>query len=141
MRMILDGVLFGICIMLGYIVAWEYLTLVLGMEPFSKTVVALSGTVAFAITLVSPQVYIFSLRAGTIREKFTRKNLLLKAFFVITILMVIAIIYVPSLNVIFGTLPLTNLVLIGIVVVLSLVTTIVRLLLGNKEFNEEPVAQ
>ncbi len=136
MRMVLDGVLFGVCIMLGYIVSWLYLVDIRGMAAFSSEVMALSGTVAFAVTLISPQIYIFALRAGSIKEKFTRKNLLLKAFFVITIAMVIGIIYVPALNEIFKTQPITDMVLILCIVVLSCVTTLVRLLLGNAGFSE-----
>lgn len=136
MRMVLDGVLFGVCIMLGYIISWVYLVDIRGMTAFSPEVVALSGTVAFAVTLISPQIYIFALRAGSIKEKFTRKNLLLKAFFLITIVMVIGIIYVPALNAIFKTQPITDVVLILCIVVLSCMTTLVRLLLGNAVFNE-----
>lgn len=136
MRMIMDGILFGVCIMLGYILTWWYLVRIQGL-PDDATVKALAGTVAFAVTLVSPQVYIFSLRAGTIKEKFTRKNLLLKVFFVITLVMVVAILYVPALNTIFGTLPITDWVLGVLVVVLSSVTTVMRLLLGNKGFENE----
>jgi len=140
-RMIIDGILFGVCIMLGYILTWLYLVNVLGMEPFSKTVMTLSGTVAFAVTLLSPQVYIFALRAGTIKEKFTRKNLLLKAFFVITFVMVIVIIYVPGVNTVFGTQPITEPILLLLILVLSCVTTVVRLLLRNKGFEAEASAE
>ena len=140
MRMIVDGVLFGICIMLAYILTWIYLVQIRGMTPFSETVIALSGTVAFAVTLISPQIYIFALRAGSIKEKFTRKNLLLKSFFVITIVMVIAIIYIPALNAIFKTQPITDLVLLSILIGLSCITTIVRLILGNKGFDDNTPA-
>jgi P-type Ca2+ transporter type 2C len=138
MRMVMDGIIFGLCIMLGYILTWYYLVRIQGL-PDDATVKALAGTVAFTVTLVSPQIYIFSLRAGTIKEKFTRKNLLLKVFFVITIVMVIAILYVPALNAIFGTLPITDWVLGGLIIGLSLVTTVVRLVLGNKGFESEVV--
>jgi len=140
-RMIIDGVLFGVCILLGYVLSWLYLVNVLGMPAFTPEVEALCGTVAFAVTLISPQVYIFALRAGSVREKFTRKNLLLKAFFVITIVMVIVIIYVPGVNTVFGTRPVTEPVLLLFIVVFSLVTTVVRLVLGNKGFESEPVAE
>jgi Ca2+-transporting ATPase len=129
--MILDGILFGLCIAAGYIVSFEYLkTQGVSLEQAGL----LAGTVSFAITLLSPQIYVFILREGTIMEKFKRKNLLLKSFFVITLLMILAIIYVPGLNTLFTTAPVLDPVIWGIIIGFSLLTTVVRGFLGERLF-------
>ena len=129
--MIFDGILFGLCIAAGYIVSFEYLkTQGVSLEQAGL----LAGTVSFAITLLSPQIYVFILREGTIVEKFKRKNLLLKSFFVITLLMILAIIYVPGLNTLFTTAPVLDPVIWGIIIGFSLLTTVVRGFLGERLF-------
>ena len=131
MIMILDGIIFGLSIAAGYIFSFEYLkTRGFGLEQAGL----MAGTVAFAVTLLSPQIYVFILREGTIIEKFKRKNVLLKSFFVFTFLMILAIIYVPGLNTLFTTAPVFDPILWGIILGFSLLTTMFRALLGEHLF-------
>jgi len=94
----------------------------------------MAGTVAFAITLLSPQIYVFILREGTFIEKFKRKNILLKSFFVFTFLMILAIIFVPALNTLFTTVPMFDPVIWGIILGFSLLTTVFRAVIGDHLF-------
>jgi P-type Ca2+ transporter type 2C len=129
--MILDGVLFGLSIAAGYILSFEYLKAQgVGLEQAGL----MAGTVAFSITLLSPQIYVFILREGTIFEKFKRKNMLLKSFFVFTFLMILAIIYVPGLNTLFTTVPVLDPVIWGIILGFSFLTTVFRGFLGERAF-------
>jgi Ca2+-transporting ATPase len=129
--MIVDGILFGLSIAAGYILCFEYLK-VQGVN--LEQAGLLAGTVSFAITLLSPQIYVFILREGTIIEKFKRKNMLLKTFFVFTFLMILAIIYVPGLNTLFTTVPVLDPIIWGIILGFSLLTTVVRGILGERLF-------
>jgi Ca2+-transporting ATPase len=131
MIMIVDGIIFGLSIAAGYILSFEYLK-TQGISIGQAGMIA--GTVAFAITLLSPQIYVFILREGTIIEKFKRKNLLLKSFFVFTFLMILAIIYVPGLNTLFTTAPVFDPIIWGIILCFSLLTTVFRAVLGNHLF-------
>ena len=127
--MIIDGIIFGLSIAAGYILTYKYS----GSE-------ILAGTVSFAITLLSPQIYVFILREGKVFEKFKRKNLLLKVFFISTLLMILAIIYVPALNTLFTTTPIYNLYVWLIIIFFSCLTTIIRAILGEnlyKNFKAE----
>lgn len=144
--MIIDGIIFGLSIAAGYILAYNYM---INHGAVEKDAQIIAGTVSFAITLISPQIYVFILREGSLTEKFKRQNLLLKSFFVFTLLMIIAIIYVPSLNTIFTTGPITDIYLLGLIVVFSLLTTAFRALFGdnlfwsfkqNKQITDQPVA-
>jgi P-type Ca2+ transporter type 2C len=129
--MIVDGIIFGLSIAAGYILCFEYLKAQgIGLEQTKL----LAGTAAFAITLLSPQIYVFILREGTLVEKFKRKNLLLKSFFVFTFLMILAIIFIPGLNTLFTTVPVLDPVVWGVILVFSLLTTVVRALLGDQIF-------
>jgi Ca2+-transporting ATPase len=129
--MILDGIIFGLSIAAGYILCFEYLkTQGIGLEQAGL----MAGTVAFAITLLSPQIYVFILREGTIIEKFKRKNILLKSFFVFTFLMILAIIFVPALNTLFTTVPMFDPVIWGIILGFSLLTTVFRAVIGDHLF-------
>lgn len=133
MSMILDGIIFGLSIAAGYILCFEYLKgKGLGLEQVGLT----AGTVAFAITLLSPQIYVFILREGTIIEKFRRKNVLLKLFFVFTVLMILAIIFIPGLNTLFSATPVFDPVIWGIILGFSLLTTGFRALLGKLLFSQ-----
>ena len=116
LRMFLDGTIFGLCVAAGFI-ALHHLR---GDDVQARTA-------AFAVMLLSPQVYAFVIRDGSIIKKFTRPNMLLKSFFVVTVLMTVAIIHVPALAVIFNTRPLSGIADWGIVAALSLVTPIFRL--------------
>ncbi len=124
--MIVDGIIFGLSIAAGYIITFHYM---LGLGANEENAKVMAGTVSFAITLLSPQLYVFILREGTLLEKFKRKNFLLKSFFVFTILMILAIIYIPALNTIFTTAPIFDIYLVGLILVFSVLTTAFRALL------------
>jgi len=133
--MIVDGIIFGLCIALSYILARDYMLQYILAHDSTITLVEatnqagiFAGTVSFAVTLISPQLYVFILREGTLLEKFKRKNLLLKSFFVFTILMIFAIIYVPVFNTIFTTVQIFDLYLWGLILLFSVLTTTVRAL-------------
>ncbi len=116
-RMFLDGTIFGLCVAAGFI-ALHHL----------RADDVQARTAAFAIMLLSPQVYAFVIRDGSFLKKFTRPNMLLKSFFVLTILMTIAIIHVPAFNTVFNTCPLQGIADWGIVAAFSLTTPVFRLL-------------
>ena len=118
--MIIDGIIFGLSIAAGYILTYNY-----------TASVTLAGTVAFAITLFSPQIYVFILREGNVFEKFKRKNHLLKGFFIFTLVMILCIIYIPALNTLFTTAPIYDLYIWLIIIFFSSLTTIVRAILGE----------
>jgi Ca2+-transporting ATPase len=129
--MILDGIVFGLSIALGYILTYHYL---LGRGSSIEQAQILAGTVSFAVTLLSPQIYVFILREGSLIEKFKRKNLMLKFFFLFTFLMILAIIYLPALNVLFTTSPVLDPVIWGIILGFALMTTVFRALSGEQVF-------
>lgn len=117
-NMIIDGMVFGIAISAGYI--------------FTMTMTGdstISGTTAFAITLLSPQIYIFTLRSGTITQKITLPNMIIKPFLPFTILMVLAIVFIPPLNVLFRTAPIYDYRIWCMIFGLSLATTLFRLVI------------
>lgn len=123
-NMIFDGVIFGLCIAIGYILTFSYT---------GSSIMA--GTVSFAITLLSPQIYAFMLREGTLVQKFKRKNLLLKVFFIFTFFMILGIIYIPALNVLFKTTPIYDPLIWLIILSLSVLTScvsIIRYLLNKR---------
>jgi Ca2+-transporting ATPase len=129
--MIVDGLVFGLSIALGYILAYHYM---LGQNASEADAKIIAGTVSFAVTLLSPQIYVFILREGTLVEKFKRKNHLLKLFFVFTFLMILGIIYIPWLNTLFTTAPIVDWYLLGLIVLFSLLTTVFRALFGENVF-------
>ncbi len=129
--MILDGIVFGLSIAAGYILSYHYMLNQGATEPQAKI---LAGTVSFGITLLSPQIYVFILREGKFIEKFKRRNLLLKSFFVFTFFMILAIIYIPGLNTLFTTSPIIDPVLWVVILGFSLSTTAFRALLGDDVF-------
>ena len=131
MIMILDGIIFGLAIAGAYILSFEYLA---AQGDGLEQAGVIAGTVAFSVTLLSPQIYVFILREGSFIEKFRRKNVLLKSFFVLTILMILAILYLPWLNTIFRTAPVFDPILWGIILGFSLLTTVFRALLGDRRF-------
>jgi magnesium-transporting ATPase (P-type) len=92
---------------------------------------------------------VFILREGKLKEKFFRRNILLKAFFACTILMILCIIYVPALNTLFKTTQIFDWYIWGIILLFSALTTLVRAILGEnlffnlrseKQKTEKPVA-
>jgi Ca2+-transporting ATPase len=129
--MIVDGIVFGLSIAAGYILTFHYM---LGHGAAEEDAKVMAGTVSFAITLLSPQIYVFILREGNLLEKFKRRNLLLKSFFVFTFLMILAIIYLPGINDVFTTTPILDLTLWGLILGFSLLTTAFRALLGDNLF-------
>jgi Ca2+-transporting ATPase len=126
--MILDGFVFGLSIAASYILSYNYM---LGRGATATDAGILAGTVSFAVTLLSPQIYVFILREGSLVEKFGRRNVMLKSFFVFTLLMILALIYLPGVNRVFTTTPLYDLYLLGVLVVFSLLTTAFRALFGD----------
>ncbi len=117
-QILIDGFIFGICIALGFVFAQKL---------SGETIVA--QTAAFIITLLSPQIYAFTLREGNILEKFFRPNILLHGFFVLTVIMMAAMMYVPGLNMLFGTTAINNYFILWMILGLSMLTPAVRLLL------------
>ncbi|OHD23461.1 MAG: hypothetical protein A2Y34_14110, partial [Spirochaetes bacterium GWC1_27_15] len=118
-HMILDGIFFGVCITLGYLITWKITN--------DKI---MAQTVSFLITLISPQIYVFILRDGIFIRKFTAKNVLLKLFSLFMLIMIVAIVYVPALNVIFSTKPIFDPKIWGIVIGFSILTSVFRLIVG-----------
>lgn len=127
--MVLDGFIFGLSIAASYILSYNYM---LGRSATASDAGILAGTVSFAVTLLSPQIYVFILREGSLVEKFSRRNVMLKSFFVFTFLMILAIIYLPGVNEVFTTAPLYDIYLLGLLVVFSLLTTAFRALFGDR---------
>lgn len=129
--MIFDGFVFGLSIAAGYIFSFHYM---LNHGVTESQAKILAGTVSFGITLLSPQIYVFILREGNFIEKFKRRNLLLKSFFVFTFFMILAIIYIPGLNTLFTTSPIFDPVLWLFILGFSFLTTALRALLGDTIF-------
>lgn len=115
-QMIIDGIIFGIAISLGYII-------ILNMTNDS----ILAGTGSFLITLLSPQIYVFILREGGLAEKFKAPNKLLKFFLLFTILMIVGIAFLSPLNSIFSTTPIYDIKIWLIIILFSLLTSLFRL--------------
>ncbi|OHD55614.1 MAG: hypothetical protein A2Y33_13340 [Spirochaetes bacterium GWF1_51_8] len=141
-RMIIEGFVFGAAITAGYVLMYNYLTPenIAAVTSFASFVpqeaadkfqearLILAGTVAFAITLLSPQIYVFVLREGRLVRRFAAPNKLLKSFFVVTMAMIAAIVFVPPLNLVFKTLPIYDGMVWGVIAGLSLVTSIFKLI-------------
>ncbi len=120
MIMFIDGILFGLSITAGYIICYN----VTGGD------VILSRTASFIITLLSPQLYAFVLRDGNFLKKILSPNKLLKSFFIITLFMILAIVYIPYLNIVFDTKPIYNYMLWMIILGFSFLTPLVRIISG-----------
>ncbi len=121
LKMFLDGTLFGLAIMFGY-----YFTYKLSNS------VPQAITASFMVTLLSPQWYIFTLRDGKFMEKIFRPNLLLKSFFVLSLVLLVVMLYVPGFNLIFNTVPIYDLRIFGIIFGLSLVSPVFRLFVSHR---------
>ena len=119
-QMIIDGFLFGFSIALGYMLTKQFT---------GEHVVA--QTAAFIITLLSPQLYAFAIREGNLWQKLTRPNPLLHGFFLLTLIMMWAIVYVPWFNIAFGTAPIGNYFVMWTVLGLSLTTPVLRIILSK----------
>lgn len=121
--MFLDGLIFGLSITAAFILVYM-------MAGGNKGAEIIASTAAFAVTLLSPQLYVFVVRDGSILKKFTAPNKLLKGFLAVTVAMVAALIYVPFLNPIFKTAPITDWRMILTVLGFTLVTPVFRLIVG-----------
>ncbi len=117
-HMVLDGFIFGLCIMMGYIITYR----------LTKDKAA-AQTAAFAVTLLSPQISIFILREGTLFEKFFKPNPLLHISSVVTLSMIVCLIYIGPFNIIFNTVPILDYKLWLIIIGLAVITPVNRLIL------------
>lgn len=121
--MIIDGIIFGLSITVGYILTYHIL---LNDGASTEQAMLMAGTVSFSVSLLSPQLYVFILREGKLVEKFSRPNMLLKSFFVFTCLMILAIIFSPWLNKLFTTVPITDPEIWAVILGFSVLPTIAR---------------
>ncbi|HNV46235.1 MAG TPA: cation-transporting P-type ATPase [Spirochaetota bacterium] len=119
-HMIVDGLVFGCAISAGYILV-DHLT----------NDRAIAGTASFTITLLSPQIYVFMLRDGSLRQKLFSFNMILHPFLAFTVAMIAAIVYVPHLNIIFKTAPVRDPALWLVIGGLSVATSVFRLGVGT----------
>jgi len=119
-QMILDGIIFGVSISLGYFL----IKIFTGSDPL-----ALTGS--FLITLLSPQLYVFMLREGRFVEKLRAPNKLLKSFLLFTIIIIFGITYLSPLNNIFKTTPIYDIEVWFIILICSLLTSLARLTMIN----------
>ncbi|MDG6229416.1 MAG: cation-transporting P-type ATPase [Candidatus Thermoplasmatota archaeon] len=127
-QMILDGIIFGVSISVGY-----YLIKILtDSDPL-----ALTGS--FLITLMSPQIYVFMLREGRLIHKIRAPNKLLKSFLLFTIIIVLGITYLSPLNSIFKTTPIYDIEVWFIILICSLLTSIARLTMINVSKRDEAI--
>jgi Ca2+-transporting ATPase len=126
-QMILDGIIFGISISLGYFLirTLVYNTL---LDIQQAENLALTGS--FLITLLSPQLYVFMLREGRLIKKIVTPNKLLKSFLLITICMSLCIVYLPPLNSIFKTTPIYDIRIWAIIIFCSVLTSTARVVLA-----------
>ncbi|MGA2141153.1 MAG: cation-transporting P-type ATPase, partial [Brevinematales bacterium] len=81
--MIIDGFIFGLCIMLAYIITFR----------LTKNADS-ARTIAFAVTVISPQISVYLLRDGSLRDKFLRPNNLLLISNILTIVLFALIIVI-----------------------------------------------
>ncbi len=134
--MFFDGIIFGIAIICGYMLTpilfgdaiKDIVSGATDPEIVKKLSNLLPSTVAFLITLISPQLYIFMLRDGNIIQKFLRPNMTLKISTLVMLGLIVLMVYVPFINIVLGTTPIFDIKIWGFVLGLSLVTSIVRLL-------------
>lgn len=124
LNMLFDGVVFGLVITAGYLITWHW-ALTQGLS--ADTAARLAQTAAFAVTLLSPQLYVFMLRDGLFLKKFTAPNRWLKVFSLLMILMVPVVVFVPFCQQIFHTQAITSLKLWAVILGLSVFTSVLRL--------------
>ncbi len=115
-RMFIDGFLFGLSVAAAFII-FHHL----------HHNDAIARTAAFSVMLLSPQIYAFVIRDGSLIEKIIRPNWMLKSFFFITLAMIAGIIFIQPLNIVFNTTPISGAINWAIIAGLSLFTPIVRL--------------
>ncbi len=97
LHILFDGIIFGLSIILGYIITYN-------LTRDEK----ISNTIAFVITLLAPQIYIFALRGGKFIERFLKPNFLLKASTLLMLVIIIAIVYLKPFNLVFKTVPILD---------------------------------
>ncbi|MBP7553660.1 MAG: cation-transporting P-type ATPase, partial [Spirochaetes bacterium] len=117
-NMIIDGIIFGIAITAGYLI---------GLKITNNDIV-MAQTIAFLITLISPQIYVFIMRDGKFFGKFTAPNKLLKLFSLAMAIMIGLIIYIPGLNTVFGVKPIFDYKIWLMIAGLSVITSAIRLI-------------
>lgn len=117
-NMIVDGIIFGIAITAGYLI---------GLKITNNDIV-MAQTIAFMITLISPQIYVFIMRDGKFFGKFTAPNKLLKLFSLAMAIMIGLIIYIPGLNTVFGVKPIFDYKIWLMIAGLSVITSALRLI-------------
>jgi len=121
LNMIVDGLVFGLAIAAGFIIV-SYMT---------NNDYYMAVTSAFVITLISPQLYIFVLREGNLKQKIKTPNPLLKLFLFLTLIMIIGLVYLHPLNMVFNTKPIDNPLIWVIIILLSVLTSSFRLLIDK----------
>ena len=114
-HMLVDGLIFGVLITAAYLISYKL-----------TSDQATAQTAAFAVTLLSPQLYVFILRDGNLIRKFTAPNKLLKIFSLFMFITIGLIIYVPALNLIFNTKPIYDAGIWILIAACSVFTSIVR---------------
>ncbi|MCX7677918.1 MAG: cation-transporting P-type ATPase [Spirochaetes bacterium] len=124
-RMFIDGILFGLTVSAAFIIFHH-----LHHDD------AMSRTAAFCVMLLSPQFYAFAIRDGSLFEKLTRPNWMLKSFFFITLAMIALIIFIQPLNVVFNTTPIGSVTDWLVIVGLSLITPTARLIVDGLSSKE-----
>ena len=120
-QMIIDGIIFGLAISLGFIMIYQ----------MTGRNYDLAITSSFVIALLSPQIYVFMLREGGLIQKLKAPNKLLKSFLIFTILMILGIVYIPTFNIIFKTTPIYDARIWLVIICFSLATSLLRLVLDS----------
>lgn len=133
--MFFDGLFFGLAITAGYLVTWHW-ALVQGLSV--DTASGLAQTAAFAVSLLSPQLYIFALRDGIFLGKITAPNPWLKAFSLLMVLMVPLTVFVPFCQQIFHTQAITSAKLWAVILGLAVFTPAFRLVRDRFSGSNKP---
>ncbi|MDD5456309.1 MAG: cation-translocating P-type ATPase [Candidatus Margulisbacteria bacterium] len=115
-RMLIDGTIFGLAIMAGYLLTFHLTK--------NKDVAI---TASFIVTLLSPQFYIFVLRDGNLWQKIAAPNMLLKTFFVFSLGLILVMVYAPWFNLIFNTVSIMDIRVWGLILGLSVISPFFRL--------------
>ncbi|MFA5927696.1 MAG: cation-transporting P-type ATPase [Candidatus Margulisiibacteriota bacterium] len=116
LKMFLDGFIFGLMIMLAYLSAY-----------FLSGSKEVAVSASFVVTLLSPQLYAFALRDGSLWQKIAAPNMLLKVFFAFSIFLIMLMLYSKGFNFIFNTVPIYDLKVWGAILLFSVVTPWLRI--------------
>ncbi len=120
-NMVLDGFVFGLCIMLSFIITFR----------LTKSA-EMARTIAFSVTLISPQISIYFLRDGKLKDKFLRPNPLLFLSSLLMLSLIPVIIYIKPLGTVFKTVPVLDLRLWILAIGLSFISPVNRLILKKQ---------